>query len=73
MSNVKHDNDAGLADFMAGWEKRLGENVQLPVGFALIALTNFRRAGGPQHPPGRGHRANGEREGGHGRAPAADR
>jgi len=41
MSNIKHGNDLDLAGFMTGWDKRLGENVQLPVGFAVIALTNF--------------------------------
>ncbi len=41
MSNVGHDNDASLADFMAGWGKRLLENEQLPVWMAVLVLTNF--------------------------------
>lgn len=34
MSNVEHDNDAGLADFMAGWG-------WIIVTYAVIGLTNF--------------------------------
>jgi alkylmercury lyase len=41
MSTVKHDNDADLAGFVAGWDKRLWENVQLPVVVAVLVLTGF--------------------------------
>jgi hypothetical protein len=41
MTSGEHDNDAGLADFLAGWDKRLRENEQLPVGVAVLVLTNF--------------------------------
>src|SRR5947209_5547487 len=41
MPSIEHDDDASLAGFLAGWDKRLGENVQLPVGFAVLALTSF--------------------------------
>jgi alkylmercury lyase len=40
MSTTEHDNDASLADFLAGWSKQLHE--WLPVaGFAVMGLTNF--------------------------------
>src|SRR5262245_26895015 len=39
-SNVDHDNDASLADFLAGWSKLLQEDV-LPEGFAVLGLTNY--------------------------------
>jgi hypothetical protein len=41
MTSIEHDDDASLAGFVAGWDKRLGENVQLPVGFAVLVLTGF--------------------------------
>jgi alkylmercury lyase len=41
MSTTEHDNDASLAGFVAGWDTRLRENEQLPVGVALLVLTNF--------------------------------
>ena len=41
MTSIEHDDDASLAGFVAGWDKRLGENVQLPVGFAVLVLTSF--------------------------------
>jgi len=34
-------NDAGLADFIAGWTERLQESDVLAAGFAVIGLTNF--------------------------------
>ncbi|HKF18864.1 MAG TPA: organomercurial lyase [Candidatus Dormibacteraeota bacterium] len=40
MSKLAHDNDASLADFMAGW-KRHHQYSLMPEGFAVIALTNF--------------------------------
>ena len=41
MTSTGHNNDAGLAGFLAGWDKRLQENEQLPVGIAVLVLTNF--------------------------------
>jgi alkylmercury lyase len=41
MSTIGHDNDASLADFVAGWDTRLQENEQLPVGVAVLVLTSF--------------------------------
>jgi alkylmercury lyase len=41
MTSPEHDNDASLAGFLAGWDKRLLENEQLPVGVAVLAVTNF--------------------------------
>jgi hypothetical protein len=41
MTSIEHDDDASLAGFVAGWDQRLGENVQLPVGFAVLVLTSF--------------------------------
>ncbi len=43
MSNLEHDNDAGLADFLAGHGRiNTGEIADLmTIGFALIGLTNF--------------------------------
>jgi hypothetical protein len=41
MSSIEHGNDAGFAGFLAGWDKRLQENEQLPVGVAVLVLTNF--------------------------------
>jgi hypothetical protein len=41
MSNSRHGNDASLVGFMAGWDRRLQENEQLPVGFAVLVLTKF--------------------------------
>jgi hypothetical protein len=41
MSAIEHDNDASPADFLAGWDKRLQENEQLPVWMAVLVLTNF--------------------------------
>jgi len=42
MSNIKHDNDAGLADFLAGHGRiNTGEIEYMMPGFALIGLTNF--------------------------------
>src|SRR5262249_35363217 len=41
MSAIDHDNDASLAGFLAGWDIRLQENEQLPVGVAVLVLTNF--------------------------------
>jgi alkylmercury lyase len=40
MSNIK-PNDADLTDFLAGWDKRLQENEQLPMWMAVLVLTNF--------------------------------
>jgi alkylmercury lyase len=42
MTTIGHDNDdAGIADFLAGWDTRLQENEQLPAGVAVLVLTNF--------------------------------
>ena len=41
MTSIGHGNDASLAGFMAGWDKRFQENEQLPVSVAVIALTNW--------------------------------
>jgi alkylmercury lyase len=41
MSNAEHDNDAGLADFIEGWSKRLQESEVTAAGFAVMGLTNF--------------------------------
>ncbi|HEX9358691.1 MAG TPA: organomercurial lyase [Streptosporangiaceae bacterium] len=41
MTSIEHDNDTGLADFLAGWDKRLRENEQLPMWMAVLVLTNF--------------------------------
>jgi alkylmercury lyase len=41
MSTTEHDSDVSLAGFVAGWDARLRENEQLPVGVALLVLTNF--------------------------------
>jgi alkylmercury lyase len=41
MSTIEHGSDASLAGFLAGWDKRLQENEQLPVGVAVLVLTNF--------------------------------
>ena len=41
MSNIEHDNDASLADFIAGWSKRLQESEVLAAGFAVMGLTNL--------------------------------
>ena len=40
MSNIEHENDLSLANFMSGW-RRLIENAVMPEGFAVIALTNY--------------------------------
>lgn len=40
MSNAR-TNDEDQLSFMTGWDLRLGENEQLPVWFAIMALTNF--------------------------------
>ncbi len=36
MTSIEHDNDASLAGFLAGWDKRLQENELLPVGVAVL-------------------------------------
>jgi alkylmercury lyase len=46
MSNIKHDNDPGLADFMASWRRITTDDDQRVAeltrgGYALIGLTNF--------------------------------
>lgn len=42
MSNIEHDNDAGLADFLAGWRQFSDdERNWAPVTYAVIGLTNF--------------------------------
>jgi alkylmercury lyase len=41
MTSIEHDHDASLPGFLAGWDTRLGENEQLPVGVAVLVLTNF--------------------------------
>ena len=41
MTSIEHVNNAGLAGFLAGWDKRLQENEQLPAGVAVLVLTNF--------------------------------
>lgn len=41
MSTIEHGNDASLADFIAGWDKRFQENDVLAAGFAVMGLTNF--------------------------------
>jgi len=41
MSHLKQANDTSLADFIAGWSKRLQENDVLAAGFAVMGLTNF--------------------------------
>jgi alkylmercury lyase len=38
---IEHDNDVSLADFIAGWSKRLQESEVLAAGFAVMGLTNF--------------------------------
>lgn len=40
MSNPEQNNDAGLADFMAGWHE-VEESEQVTVTGAVIGLTNF--------------------------------
>jgi alkylmercury lyase len=41
MSNIKHGNDAGLADFMAAW-RGIGDVAEwVTVTYAVIGLTNF--------------------------------
>lgn len=44
MTSIEHDNDAGLADFIAGW-RRISEvdndNNWATVTYAVIGLTNF--------------------------------
>lgn len=40
MSNLKHDNDASLADYEAGWDKMFA-NERVTVAFAVVGLTNF--------------------------------
>jgi len=41
MSTVEHANDTSLADFIAGWSKRLQDSEVLAAGFAVMGLTNF--------------------------------
>ena len=41
MSTVEHENDTSLADFIAGWSKRLQDSEVLAAGFAVMGLTNF--------------------------------
>jgi hypothetical protein len=41
MSNIEQNNDASLADFMAGWNKTFQEDEQLRVEVAVLVLTNF--------------------------------
>lgn len=42
MSTFEHDNDAGLAGFLAGWDTRYRDAEHMPVEFAVwVALTNF--------------------------------
>jgi alkylmercury lyase len=41
MSTVEYDTGASLADFIAGWSKRLQESEVLAAGFAVMGLTNF--------------------------------
>lgn len=41
MTTIEHGNHASLVGFLAGWDKRLQENEQLPVGVAMLVLTNF--------------------------------
>ena len=43
MGNIEHDNDAGLADFLASWRRITTEDSsgQHTAAFALIGLTNF--------------------------------
>ncbi len=41
MTNIEHDTEASLADFLAEWNKRLQENEVLAAGFAVMGLTNF--------------------------------
>jgi alkylmercury lyase len=36
-----NNNDAGLADFIAGWSKRLQDSEILAAGFVVMGLTNF--------------------------------
>src|SRR5215831_17645043 len=40
MGNLEHDDDASLADFMAGWRK-VEESEQVTVTGAVIGLTNI--------------------------------
>jgi len=40
-SNVEHNNDTGLADFMAGWRKGFERIPWLAVTLAVIGLTNY--------------------------------
>ncbi|MGH3302390.1 MAG: organomercurial lyase [Streptosporangiaceae bacterium] len=41
MSSINPDNDASLAEFTAGWNRRLRDNQQLPVHVAVLVLTSF--------------------------------
>lgn len=41
MSNVDHDNDTGLAEFLAAWRTALEDNEWITVTYAVIGLTNF--------------------------------
>jgi hypothetical protein len=36
MTSIEHDNDTGLAGFLAGWGKRLPENKQLTAENAVM-------------------------------------
>jgi alkylmercury lyase len=43
MTNIEHDNDAGLAGFLAGYRPGVGDADPVPVtvAYAVIGLTNF--------------------------------
>src|ERR1051326_7116507 len=41
MSNIEHNTDPGLADFVAGWRKALEDNEWITDTYAVIGLTNF--------------------------------
>src|SRR5215471_8666789 len=41
MSNREHSEDAGLADFMAGWRTWFEDNEWITTTYAVIGLTNF--------------------------------
>ena len=40
MTSIEHDNDAGLADFMAAWETEI-DRMNANHGWVVLGLTNF--------------------------------
>lgn len=41
MTSTGHDNDAGLAGFMAAWEAEIGRQLGANHGWVVLGLTNF--------------------------------